>query len=128
LTGGLTGQQRIAASDWDRLSEVREQVLKALDVAREEKVIGSSLEAAVRLGASGETMALFERYKDELAGLFIVSAVELAPDSGDKLNIRVDRARGEKCERCWKYTLDVGSDQEYPTACASCAKTLREYF
>jgi isoleucyl-tRNA synthetase len=128
LTGGLTGQQRIAASDWDRLSEVREQVLKALDVAREEKVIGSSLEAAVRLGASGETMALFERCKDELAGLFIVSAVELAPDSGDKLNIRVDRARGEKCERCWKYTLDVGSDQEYPTACASCAKTLREYF
>ncbi len=127
LTVGITEHQRAAASDWDKLSEIRDQVLKALDAAREDKVIGASLEASVALEAAGETLALLTRYEAELPGLFIVSVVTLANGS-EPLTIRVDRARGDKCERCWKYTLDVGSDSGYPTVCASCAKTLREYF
>jgi len=121
LTAGIAAEQQSAAPDWDALVEIRDQVLKALDVVREEKTIGSSLEAAVKL----KTTALLNKYESELPGLFIVSAVELS-ETADA--IQVERARGEKCERCWKYTLDVGSDQAFQTACAACAKTLREYF
>jgi isoleucyl-tRNA synthetase len=127
LTAGITFEQQSAAADWDKLAAIRDQVLKSLDLAREDKIIGSSLEAAVALQAAGETLALLTRYEAELPGLFIVSAVELAAGA-EALTIQVERARGDKCDRCWKYTLDVGSDPEYPTVCASCAKTLREYF
>ena len=128
LTEGISEAQRIAASDWDKLVSIRERVLKVLDVAREDKVIGSSLEAAVMLPVIPENTELLEHYKSELPGIFIVSAVELAPSSELYSNPTVDRARGDKCERCWKYTLDVGSDAQYATVCAACAKTLREYF
>lgn len=124
LTAGITVEQRAAAADWDKLAEIRERVLKALDAAREGKVIGSSLEAAVALRASGDELALLTRYRDELPSLFIVSEVDLGAGS----SITVQHARGDKCERCWKYTLDVGADEQYPTVCASCAKTLRDYF
>jgi isoleucyl-tRNA synthetase len=128
LTAGITAEQRAAAGDWDKLVEIRDLVLKQLDIAREDKIIGSSLEASVTLNAAGETMALLLRYKSELPGLFIVSAVDLTFDLQDKLIVKVERARGDKCERCWKYTLDVGSDEQYPTTCAACAQTLHDYF
>ena len=124
LTEGITEAQRAAAADWDQLAEVRDRVLKALDGAREDKVIGSSLEAAVKLPATD----LLNRYQAELPGLFIVSAVELEAPSVDLDAVKVERALGDKCERCWKYTLDVGKDEHFPTVCASCAKTLHEYF
>jgi isoleucyl-tRNA synthetase len=124
LTEGITVAQRSAAVDWDQLAEVRDRVLKALDVAREDKVIGSSLEAEVTLSATD----LLTRYESELPGLFIVSAVKLKPPSGGPDAVKVQRARGDKCERCWKYTIDVGQDTQFPTVCAACAKTLHEYF
>ena len=127
LTDGISAVQRAAAADYDRLVPVRDQVLKSLDSAREEKVIGSSLEAAVTMQASGEIYELLQKFGAELPGLFIVSAVALKQGTGD-LTVTIERASGDKCERCWKYTRDVGSDDRFPTACASCAKTLREYF
>ena len=128
LSEGITAAQRRLASDWDRLVEIRPQVLKALDTAREDKVIGSSLEAAVALEVSGDVRSLLEKYAADLPGVFIVSQVSLVDGGTDTLGVRVERARGDKCERCWKYTMDVGSDAGLPTVCASCAKTLREYF
>jgi isoleucyl-tRNA synthetase len=127
LTDGISNAQRDAAADYDRLVPVRDQVLKSLDRAREEKVIGSSLEAAVTMEAVGEIYELLEKFSAELPGLFIVSAVTLKQGTGD-LAVTIERASGDKCERCWKYTRDVGSDDRFPTVCASCAKTLREYF
>ena len=127
LTDGITATQRAAAADYDRLVPVRDQVLKALDSARDEKVIGSSLEAAVMMEASGEIYELLKKFSAELPGLFIVSAVTLKQGTGD-LTVTIERASGDKCERCWKYTRDVGSDDRFPTVCAACAKTLREYF
>ena len=128
LSVGITAEQRTQAPDWDRLVEVRVQVLKALDNARQEKVIGSSLEAAVTLEVGSSLHNLFEKYAAELPGVFIVSQVALKKTNTDTLEVRVERARGDKCERCWKYTTDVGSDSDFPTVCASCAKILREYF
>jgi len=128
LTDGITDAQRSTATDWDKLVPVRDQVLKALDSAREDKLIGSSLEAAVLLKASGDLYKLLQQYAVELPAWFIVSYVDLQPatDASD-LTVEVQRARGDKCERCWKYTLDVGSNPEFPTVCAACASVLPEY-
>ena len=126
LTNGLSAKQIAEATDWDRLIPVRDQVLKLLDGAREEKVIGSSLEASLLLLAGENLYELLKKHKEDLAAWFIVSQVEIQEQQNEGLNVRADRARGEKCERCWKFTLDVGSDGEFPTVCASCALVLRE--
>jgi isoleucyl-tRNA synthetase len=107
---------------------VRNQVLKVLDAARDEKIIGSSLEAAVTLRAAGDLHALLEKLAADLPGFFIVSQVSLLPSNTDTLEVDVERASGDKCERCWKYTNDVGSDKELASVCASCAKIVREFF
>jgi isoleucyl-tRNA synthetase len=104
--------------------EVREQVLKTLETARQEKFIGAPLEAHVHITANGDVYPLLEHYVDDLPGLFIVSQVDLENHANEPMSIRVTRAGGPKCERCWKYTGDVGSDVRFPTICASCASIV----
>jgi isoleucyl-tRNA synthetase len=118
---------------WPRLIAIRDEVLKALEVARQEKRIGSGLEAKVYLEATGDQGRLLGEYRDFLRYLFIVSQVELthpaAADGGEgpgKLSVRVERASGEKCARCWNYSERVGEDSEYPTVCERCSAALGE--
>jgi isoleucyl-tRNA synthetase len=127
LSKGISAEQRERAADWNRLVPVRDQVLKALDTAREDKLIGSSLEGAVFLVAGVDIYPLLERVAAALPAWFIVSQVNLERGSEDGLSIRVERARGDKCERCWKYTNDVGSNEDFPTVCAACAAVLPEF-
>ena len=124
LTQGISASQRARAADWTKLLGIREQVLKILDTAREEKVIGSSLEAAVALTVGGEAYQLLERNRSDLPMWFIVSQVDLRPGTDDSASIQVDRASGDKCERCWKYTDDVGRDSRVTTVCQPCASVL----
>jgi isoleucyl-tRNA synthetase len=105
-----SGLDAAKLADWDELIAAREPVLKALEEARQAKQIGTSLEARVRMAAT----ELLRRYEKDLPALFIVSQVVL--DSSD--SIIVERASGEKCERCWKYSEAVGSDADFPTVCA----------
>ncbi len=119
--GGRMNVERMAA--WDRLIGVRDEVLKVLETARQDKVIGAPLEARVRLEADGTLLPLLERYVGQLPALFIVSEVELA--AGGALRVSVVRATGVKCERCWKYTHDVGSDSDLPAVCAPCASAVK---
>ncbi|MGD1092565.1 MAG: isoleucine--tRNA ligase [Bryobacteraceae bacterium] len=104
---------------WARLMEVRDEVLKALEGARQAKFIGTPLEARVRLQGYG-----LDDYAADLPGLFIVSQVVLEPASEPR--ILVERADGAKCERCWKYSTAVGEDGDFPTVCDSCSAALRE--
>ena len=125
LTAGLPAAARERMADWERLMGVRDAVLKSLEAARQEKFIGSPLEAQIRLRAAGEEYSLLERYGGELPTLFVVSQVKLDRGEGE-LAIEVARAEGAKCERCWKYTTDVGANAEYPTICAPCAEAVEE--
>ena len=118
------GIDPVHAAEWDRLLSLRTTVMPALEIARQEKLIGAPLEAHVALTAPPDLLPLLERYGPELPGIFIVSAVSLFP--GDVLAARISRADGTKCERCWKYKEDVGSSTDFPTVCASCAATLHE--
>lgn len=127
LTAGLTEANRERAANWEKLMPVREQVLKSLEVARQEKFIGAPLEARVHLQADDSLYPLLEEYGADLPGLFIVSQVSLENHASDvALSVHVDRAEGTKCERCWKYTNDVGFNPELPTICASCAASVEE--
>ncbi len=104
-------------AEWDRLMEVRDVVLKALEEARQAKLIGTSLEARVRLQG-------YKGFEAELPSMFIVSQVLLEP--GQELRAVIERADGVKCERCWKYSTAVGQDAEFPTVCDSCSAALRD--
>ncbi len=124
LTAGISDEQRARAANWDRLIPVRDQVLKSLESARQEKLIGAPLEARVRLQADGDLFPLLESYAAALPGLFIVSEVSVQPGSPE-LAVTVERASGAKCERCWKYR-PLGADPEFPTICEPCAQAVRE--
>jgi isoleucyl-tRNA synthetase len=99
-------------------------VLKALEEARQAKLIGKSLEARVRITVPGDDIAVLEAHAAALPELFIVSQVELEP--GETALVTVERAAGEKCERCWKYSTAVGEDERFPTVCDTCSAALRE--
>jgi len=122
------------AKNWDRLLQVREEVLKALEPVRAAKTITSGLEARVTLAAKTELATLLRAYATYLPGLFIVSQVEIvdaaaqgaAPSGIEGLQIRVERALGKKCERCWNYSTHVGESAEYPTICERCVAALQE--
>ena len=105
--------------------EVRVSVLKSLETARQEKFIGAPLEARVRLAADGDLYPLLEQHAAELPALFIVSQVTLEPGAGG-LSVKIERADGEKCERCWKYR-PLGSHPDLPTVCAECAAAVMEF-
>jgi isoleucyl-tRNA synthetase len=115
---------------WDRLLELREPVQKALELARKEGQIGSSLEAVVTLAsADGETLDFLRSFPD-LHDLFLTSGVEFAgaPAGSERtpgLTVGVQRAAGQKCERCWHWTTDVGHDPEWPAICARCVRSVR---
>jgi isoleucyl-tRNA synthetase len=112
---------------WEGLFAIREDVLKTLETARTDKLIGSSLEAKVVLTATGKTYELLNRYADELRYIFIVSQVELnQASSGEAVSVQVQRADGEKCERCWNYSSRVSESERYPTACERCTAALAE--
>jgi isoleucyl-tRNA synthetase len=124
LTAGFDDAARQCAQDWDRLMQVRDTVLKSLEAARNDKLIGAPLEACVRLAADADLYPLLEQYARELPALFIVSQVAL--ERADAWSVQVERAAGQKCERCWKYTTDTGVDARFPTICGPCAEAVEE--
>jgi isoleucyl-tRNA synthetase len=114
---------------WEQLFEVRETVLPALEGARREKLIGKALDARLQLtdaplpGTDSNTHILSE--------LLNVSQLELNsafPEKGlDALKVVVSKADGQKCERCWHWETDVGSDEQHPTLCGRCVNAVKEF-
>jgi isoleucyl-tRNA synthetase len=113
---------------WDRLFDIRDKVLRALEDARTDKLIGSSLEALVELRATGEQIELLKRFENDLRYIFIVSQVQLVEEKSveDGVGVEVRRADGVKCERCWNYSKRVGESARYPSCCERCVEALTE--
>ena len=109
---------------WDEIHELRDDVKKSLETFIKDKTIKSSLEAKVTLGASGDKLAFLNKAENELATAFIVSEVEIV-DNSSELEIRIDKAEGEKCERCWVISKTVGENSEHPTLCSRCCENLK---
>jgi isoleucyl-tRNA synthetase len=112
---------------WTALGAVRNDVNLQLEQKRQEKVITGNLSAQVTLTASGEMTALLEDYRDFLPTLFGVSSVEVARATAtDGAQVRVDKAGGVKCERCWRYVPEVSQSPEQSGICSRCVEALAE--
>ncbi|MDR0965091.1 MAG: isoleucine--tRNA ligase [Myxococcales bacterium] len=114
------GDEAILA-EFEKLFAIRAEVQKALEQARQNKLIGSSLEAAVTLTASGAAAELLERNLGQLEALFIVSKVSVKRGEDGDLSVDVTSAPGTKCPRCWTYSEAI--DANHPV-CPKCAKAL----
>jgi isoleucyl-tRNA synthetase len=121
---------------WDKLLAIRKDVSKALELARADKKIGNSLEAMVELkGISEDQQQLLETEIGQLADLFIVSQAELKNDltaetahQGEESSVlvKVSEAKGEKCDRCWKYDETVGEIEAHDDICQRCADVIED--
>ncbi|WP_041446444.1 isoleucine--tRNA ligase [Pseudothermotoga thermarum] len=113
-------------ADFDKLMEVRDVVLKKLEEARQNDLIGHSLDAKVTIKiASKDYYELLEKYSQILEEFLIVSQVKFTKDGGTSLiKVEVDKADGQKCERCWKYHPMAGFDPRFPKACPRCVEVL----
>ncbi|MBN2409505.1 MAG: isoleucine--tRNA ligase [Candidatus Aminicenantes bacterium] len=112
--------------EMNRLLILREAVLKELEKAREGKLIGNSLEARVHLAVPAPDRELVRKYEEDLSALFIVSAVTIEPGAAERLGVRVSRAEGDKCQRCWNYSPAVGRSRDFPELCPRCEAVVRE--
>jgi isoleucyl-tRNA synthetase len=123
---GPSGESLIA--NWERLFEIRDEVLQSLEEARIAKQIGSSLEARLEISAAGDSYDLLLRYRDELRYIFIVSQVEVvnSDEGASGVVVKVFPAEGRKCERCWNYSTRVGESARYPEVCERCVTALEE--
>jgi isoleucyl-tRNA synthetase len=130
---------------WSRLRAIRDVVNVDLEHLRQQKIVGTSLEARVALRAWGTTATLLERYREDLPMLLITSEVELLTDPqlpdelylantegtawqepGGGLKITVGRVNGAKCERCWRYVRSVSTNGESEGLCERCIDSLSE--
>lgn len=122
---------------WKAFMDFRDKVLKALEEARNEKVIGKSLEAKVTIYPNEQVAAMLTALDADLAQLLIVSpdsfsiSKEEAPENAaafDDVAILVEKADGEVCDRCRQVRTTVGEDEKLPTLCASCAHIVEENY
>lgn len=111
-------------ANWERIFGIRDAVLKKLEEARIEKLIGSGLEAKVILKADKDTTYFLLDYFNDLRFIFIVSQVEV--HESDAFAVEIQKADGQKCERCWNYSIRVGEWEKYPTICERCSEALSE--
>lgn len=122
------------ATKWTKIMDLRDDVLKALEEARNAKTIGKSLEAKVTLYVKDEYKSLFETDEIDFAQLFIVSQFELVEAAAENslvlehASVLVEKADGEKCERCWTISETVGANEKHATLCARCADVVEENY
>jgi isoleucyl-tRNA synthetase len=120
---------------WERLIKIRDEANKALEIKRQDKFIGNALEARVVFYLPDDDFNLLNAYKDFLPALFIVSEVGIylfgqsireAYESMEIKNlfIKVERASGSKCERCWNWSTTVGKFEDHPQICERCHSVL----
>ncbi|GGA60612.1 isoleucine--tRNA ligase [Edaphobacter acidisoli] len=122
-------------TEWQYLLGARTATLEQLEHLRKAGSIGKGLDAAVQIESMASYVGILEKYQSALPELFNVSSVsinDLGIQGGAAVSFKgggvyrpiVERATGTKCERCWRYTSDVGKEEKYPTVCLRCAEAL----
>lgn len=107
---------------WQAVREVREAVTAAIEPLRADKSVGSSLQAEVAITAPEALAGYLKALGNELRFALLVSKVSVA--KGDELAVSAQVSGGEKCERCWHYTDDIGTVADHPGICARCADNV----
>jgi isoleucyl-tRNA synthetase len=107
---------------WSRIREIRDVVNKEIEAVRSAGQVGASLQATVRITAGPEDRTLLESLGEDLRFVLITSAATVV--DGTELAVLVTPSTATKCERCWHYRDDVGTDAEHPTLCGRCVSNL----
>ena len=121
---------------WRTLVAVKGEISKAIEAARKSKTVGHSLDAAVAVAPPEKLRELIAGHREDLQALQIVSQLDIVTrgdlDAGayeskeiDGLYVGVTKARGQKCQRCWIYSEDLGKDPEHPAICGRCLANLK---
>ncbi len=129
-------QDSALSEKWEKILLIRRAVLKALEKARAEKMIGHPLDASVKLHVDDPLADFLAPYASELRSIFITSHAEILSDAAlqkdgiatefEGLTIGVERVGADKCERCWIHDPTVGQDAAQPTVCQRCLAALSE--
>jgi isoleucyl-tRNA synthetase len=110
---------------WARLFDLRELALPELEKARQAKHIGKALDAKLTF-RGGPDLGEVAPHQEELRELLNVSQLELHPGGDASTTVSVSKADGQKCERCWHWETDVGTNPDHPTICARCMRAVDE--
>lgn len=126
--------EQLDDSYWQQILKIRSEVNRVLEQARNDKVIGSSLEAKVAVYADDKFLPLLEKLGNELRFVLITSQAVVKPLSDKPLDlaegelaglaVSVSRAEGEKCPRCWHYATDIGHNAEHLAICGRCVENV----
>jgi len=122
------------AERWKNMIAVKGEVTKAIEIARQKKVIGHNLDARVDIAPPEKLKDILDAHREDMRALLIVSQVNIADKENIKdgyvsgefegLTIGVARALGKKCDRCWIYSESVGANTDHPTVCTRCLVNL----
>ena len=107
---------------WQRIREIRDAVNKDIETVRTAGLVGSSLQANVRVEVAPDDLALLQSLGDDLKFVFITSVADAAV--GEALKVTVTPSAAKKCERCWHWRDDVGHDAAHPGLCGRCTSNL----
>ncbi len=130
-------EDQVLSDKWENILILRGEVTKALEEARINKRIGHSLDAALEIRLPDtELKSQIENLTESLSDIFIVSSARLVDSIEDEtaykgkeiegLVIKVNKAKGVKCDRCWRFDTTIGNDPDHVTACERCAAALKK--
>jgi len=109
---------------WQKLMELRDEVLRVLEGLRRDKKIASNQEACVTISCNDENAALLNNFGlEHFAALCIVSEVRLQKTT-DQTIVAAQKSEYQKCRRCWNYWPSVGADSEHPDLCKRCIEVI----
>ena len=124
-SGADGGDHAALRTKWSRLREIRALALKNIEDQRATGAIGSSLQAELEISAADSDYDLLVSLGDDLRLLMITSRATVVRGApGTPLGVMVSVSPHAKCERCWHYRADVGSNSERPTICGRCISNL----
>ncbi len=122
-------------AEWNSILELRSEITKAIEPIRKAGTVGHSLDTCVTAYISKTLLDIIEAKKVDMREISIVSQLVLKDysqkpsnieDCIENMAINVEKAKGEKCERCWIYTEDLGTDTMYPNLCPRCSSVMKE--
>jgi isoleucyl-tRNA synthetase len=117
------GMTEALMNDWQDVRNVRDIANKRIEEQRAQSLLGSGLQAELDIVASGKVYKSLNRLGDDLKFVFITSRVGVQQKEGD-VSVNATPSTFTKCERCWHYRADVGTDQQHPTICGRCISNL----
>ncbi|MEY4712422.1 MAG: hypothetical protein RIS88_1872 [Pseudomonadota bacterium] len=118
----IGGPDAALIAKWNRVREIRDVANKEVEALREKGEVGSSLQADLTLIAPPADHAILVSFAEDLKFIFITSAITL--QAGEALAVKASPSKAVKCERCWHWRDDVGSEAAHPTICGRCTSNL----